>query len=46
MTKLLKRAINGGNTPYIVSACFSDIGISVGQVKVDNKSNEITGIAV
>ena len=36
--------INGGNTPYIVSAFLSDIGISVGQVKVDDKSNEITAI--
>ena len=37
-------AINGGNTPYIVSAFLGDIGISVGQVKVDEKSNEITAI--
>ena len=36
--------INGGNTPYIVSAFLSDIGISIGQVKVDDKSNEITAI--
>jgi predicted transposase YbfD/YdcC len=36
--------INGGNTPYIVSAFLSDIGISVGQVKVNDKSNEITAI--
>ena len=37
-------AINGGNTPYIVSAFLGDIGLSIGQVKVDEKSNEITAI--
>ena len=42
--KSAKDKINGGNTPYIVSAFLSDIGISVGQVKVDDKSNEITAI--
>ena len=36
--------IHGGNTPYIVSAFLGDIGISIGQVKVDDKSNEITAI--
>lgn len=36
--------INGGNIPYIVSAFLSNLGISIGQVKVDNKSNEITAI--
>lgn len=36
--------INGGNIPYIVSAFLSDLGISIGQVKVDDKSNEITAI--
>lgn len=36
--------INGGNIPYIVSAFLCDIGISIGQVKVDDKSNEITAI--
>ena len=36
--------INGGNIPYVVSAFLSDLGISIGQVKVDNKSNEITAI--
>lgn len=36
--------INGGNTPYILSAYLSEIGISVGQVEVDKKSNEITAI--
>ena len=42
--KSARDAINGGNTPYIVSAFLSDIGLSVGQVKVDDKSNEITAI--
>ena len=36
--------INGGNTPYIVSAFIDEIGLSIGQVKVDDKSNEITAI--
>jgi len=36
--------VNGGNTPYIVSAFLSEIGISVGQVKVNEKSNELTAI--
>lgn len=42
--KSARDKINGGNTPYIVSAFLSDIGISVGQVKVDDKSNKITAI--
>lgn len=45
--KAIKSAIdkvNGGNTPYIVSAFIGEIGISIGQVKVDDKSNEITAI--
>ena len=42
--KSARDTINGGNTPYIVSAFLSDIGLSVGQVKVDDKSNEITAI--
>lgn len=36
--------INGGNTPYIVSAFIGELGLSIGQVKVDDKSNEITAI--
>lgn len=36
--------INGGNIPYIVSAFLGDIGLSIGQVKVTDKSNEITAI--
>lgn len=42
--KSARDKINGGNTPYIVSAFLSDIGLSIGQVKVDDKSNEITAI--
>ena len=42
--KSARDKINGGNTPYIVSAFLSDIGISIGQVKVDDKTNEITAI--
>jgi len=36
--------INGGNIPYIVSAFLSDVGISIGQVKVEDKSSEHTAI--
>lgn len=42
--KSARDSINGDNTPYVVSAFLSDIGISVGQVKVNDKSNEITAI--
>ena len=42
--KSARDAINGGITPYIVSGFLADIGISIGQVKVDDKSNEITAI--
>jgi len=33
-----------GNIPYIVSAFLSEVGISIGQVRCDEKSNEITAI--
>ena len=36
--------ITGGNTPYILSAYLSEIGISIGQVAVDKKSNELKAI--
>lgn len=36
--------INGGNIPYVVSAYLTDIGVSIGQVKVEDKTNEITAI--
>jgi len=42
--KSARDAINGGNTPYILSAYLSEIGVSIGQVEVDKKSNEITAI--
>ena len=42
--KSARDKINGANTPYIVSAFLSDINISIGQLKVDDKSNEITAI--
>ncbi len=42
--KSARDKINGGNTPYIVSAFLSDIGLSVGQLKVNDKSNEIKAI--
>ena len=42
--KSARDAINGGNTPYIVSGFLADIGISIGQIKVNDKSNEITAI--
>lgn len=36
--------VNNGNIPYIVSAFLTEAGISIGQVKVNDKSNEITAI--
>ena len=33
-----------GNTPYIVSAYLADLGISIGQKKIADKTNEITEI--
>lgn len=36
--------INNGNIPYIVSAFIGEIWLSMGEVKVDDKSNEITAI--
>lgn len=36
--------INNGNIPYIVSAYLGEIGLSIGQIKVEDKSNEITAI--
>ena len=42
--KSARDKINGGNTPYILSAFLSEIGISIGQVAVDKKSNEIKAI--
>jgi predicted transposase YbfD/YdcC len=43
--KALRRALNeGASIPYIVSAWASHKGLVLGQVKVDDKSNEITAI--
>ena len=43
--KALRHAHNEGATiPYIVSAWASKNGLALGQVKVDDKSNEITAI--
>lgn len=36
--------VNNGNIPYIVSAFSQELGLSIGQIKVDDKSNEITAI--
>lgn len=36
--------VNNKKTPYIVSAFLSDVKLSIGQVKVDDKSNELTAI--
>ncbi len=38
-----EKCING-NIPYIVSAYLADIGILIGQVKIEDKSNEIKAI--
>ena len=43
--KALRRALDeGGSIPYIVSAWASENGLALGQVKVNDKSNEITAI--
>lgn len=43
--KALRRALNDGDRlPYIVSAWAAENGLTLGQVKVDEKSNEITAI--
>lgn len=43
--KALRRASDQGETlPYIVSAWASENGLALGQVRVDDKSNEITAI--
>lgn len=43
--KALRRAVNEGESiPYIVSAWASQSGLVLGQVKVDEKSNEITAV--
>jgi len=43
--KALRRALDEGDSiPYIVSAWASENGLALGQVKVNDKSNEITAI--
>lgn len=42
--KSARDKINGGNVPYILSGFLCDLGISIGQLKIDDKSNEITAI--
>lgn len=42
--KSATQKVNNGNIPYIISAFLTDIGISIGQIKIENKSNEITTI--
>lgn len=43
--KALRRALDeGAAIPYIVSAWASESGLVLGQVKVDEKSNEITAV--
>ena len=43
--KALRHALNEGDSiPYIVSAWAINNGLALGQVKVDDKSNEITAI--
>lgn len=47
--KALRRALDRGAgqaLPYMVSAWATDNGLALGQVKVDEKSNEITAIPV
>ena len=43
-TRGARDKINGGSTPYILSAFLSEAGVSIGQVEVGKKSNEITAI--
>lgn len=45
--KAIKSAIdnvNNGNVPYIVSAFLTDIGLALGEIRVNEKSNEIKAI--
>ena len=42
--KSARDKVNNGNIPYILSGFLCDIGLSIGQIKVDDKSNEITAI--
>lgn len=42
--KSARDKVNNGNIPYIFSGFLCDIGLSIVQIKVDDKSNEITAI--
>jgi predicted transposase YbfD/YdcC len=43
--KALRRAINAGDSPKVmVSAWAADIGLALGQLKTNDKSNEITAV--
>ncbi len=42
--KSARDKVNNDNVPYILSGFLCDIGLSIGQIKVDDKSNEITAI--
>ena len=42
--KSATQKVNNGNILYIISAFLTDIGISIGQIKIEDKSNEITTI--
>ncbi len=42
--KSARDKVNNGNVPYILSGFLCDIGLSIGQIKVDDKSNEISTI--
>lgn len=42
--KALRRALKGKSVPYIVSAWAAGNGLVLGQLKVDEKSNEITAV--
>ena len=42
--KSTRDKVNNGNVPYILSGFLCDIDLSIGQIKVDDKFNEITVI--
>lgn len=42
--KSARNKVNNGNVPYILSGFLCDVGLSIGQIKIDDKSNEIIAI--
>lgn len=42
--KAIRVAVKGGNIPYIISAYLENYGLSIGQLKVGEKTNEIKEI--